>query len=211
MARPLCFLVQGVGNCAPPFDAAAKQRVRVASCQSARLRPGWPPSGRASRCRQLRLPSLLAINGCETGREETFQVSLQANALMTQASIDDGSIPQSAGKKRILILGGGFAGAYAARYLEKRLGATSDIEIVVIAKENFVLFTPMLHEVAGSDVSLTDIVQPLRKMVRRAHVGIAEIEAIDLAQKQVRIRHHYLTRPYDVSYDQLVLAHEDAG
>ena len=126
---------------------------------------------------------------------------------MTQISIHAGSIPaQPAGKKRILLLGGGFAGAYAARYLEKRLGATSDIDIAVIAKENFVLFTPMLHEVAGSDVSVTDIVQPLRKMVHRAHVGIAEIEAIDLAQKRVRIRHHALTNSYEISYDQLVLA-----
>jgi NADH dehydrogenase len=126
---------------------------------------------------------------------------------MTQTPVQSGSIPaQSAGKKRILILGGGFAGAYTARYLEKRLGATSDIDIAVVAKENFVLFTPMLHEVAGSDVSLTDIVQPLRKMVHRAHVGIAEIDAIDLAQKRVRIRHHALPNSYEVSYDQLVLA-----
>jgi NADH dehydrogenase len=126
---------------------------------------------------------------------------------MTEATIHASSIPAtSAGKKRILILGGGFAGAYAARYLEKRLGVSSDIEIVLIAKENFVLFTPMLHEVAGSDVSLTDIVQPLRKMVRRARVGIAEVETIDLEKKLVRIRHHAQTSPYEVSYDQLVLA-----
>jgi NADH dehydrogenase len=110
------------------------------------------------------------------------------------------------GKKRILILGGGFAGAYVAKHLEKRLGATSEFEIAVIARENFVLFTPMLHEVAGSDVSLTHIVQPLRKMVRRVYVGIAEVEAIDLAEKRVRIRHHDLINPYDVCYDQLVLA-----
>jgi len=64
----------------------------------------------------------------------------------------------------------------------------------------------MLHEVAGSDVSVTDIVQPLRKMVRRARVGIAEVEAIDLGERRVRIRHKDFTRPYEVSYDQLVLA-----
>jgi NADH dehydrogenase len=61
-----------------------------------------------------------------------------------------------------LILGGGFAGAYVARYLEKRLASAPDVEIVLISRENFVLFTPMLHEVAGSDVAATDIVQPLR-------------------------------------------------
>jgi NADH:quinone reductase (non-electrogenic) len=69
-----------------------------------------------------------------------------------------------------------------------------------------VLFTPMLHEVAGADVSVTDIVQPLRKMLRRTHVAIADVEAIDLANKQVRIRHSGLARSFDLTYDQLVLA-----
>jgi NADH dehydrogenase FAD-containing subunit len=63
-------------------------------------------------------------------------------------------------------LGGGFAGAYAARELEKRLRGAPGVEVVLVARENFVLFTPMLHEVAGGDVAVTDIVQPLRKMLR---------------------------------------------
>ena len=79
-------------------------------------------------------------------------------------------------KKRILILGGGFGGAYAALHLEKRLSRDPNIEIALIAKENFVLFTPMLHEVTGSDVAVTDIVQPLRKMLRHTRVAIASIE-----------------------------------
>ena len=80
-------------------------------------------------------------------------------------------------------------------------------EIVLIAKENFVLFTPMLHEVAGSDVAVTDIVQPLRKMLRRTRVAIAEVEAIDLGKKQVRIRARRSARSRTTSpYDQLVLA-----
>ncbi len=111
-----------------------------------------------------------------------------------------------AAKKRILILGGGFAGAYTALHLEKRLAGAPDVEVVLIAKENFVLFTPMLHEVAGSDVAVTDIVQPLRKMLRRTRVGIATVEVIDLARKQVRILHTDLPHPVDVTYDQLVLA-----
>jgi NADH:ubiquinone reductase (H+-translocating) len=111
-----------------------------------------------------------------------------------------------AGKGRILILGGGFAGAFAAMHLEKRLAGTPDLEIALIAKENFVLFTPMLHEVAGSDVAITDIVQPLRKILHRARVGIAEVETIDLVGKQVRIRHKDLPNAYEVTYDQLVLA-----
>jgi NADH dehydrogenase len=112
----------------------------------------------------------------------------------------------SAAKKRILILGGGFAGAYTALHLEKQLRYMSDIEIALIAKENFVLFTPMLHEVAGSDVAVTDIVQPLRMMLRHTRVAIADIEAIDLAKKQVRFRHSGLVHSDELSYDQLVLA-----
>jgi NADH dehydrogenase len=109
-------------------------------------------------------------------------------------------------QKRILILGGGFAGAYAALELEKRLAGKPEVEIALVSKENFLLFTPMLHEVAGSDVAITDIVQPLRKMLRNTRVGIANIEAIDLARKQVRITHADLPNPIDVDYDQLVLA-----
>src|SRR5262247_2893227 len=112
----------------------------------------------------------------------------------------------SAAKKRILILGGGFAGAYTALPLEKRLGGTPDVEIMVVSRENFVLFTPMLHEVAGGDVAVTDIVQPLRKMLRRACIAIGCVEVIDLAKKQVRVRSEGLARAFDFTYDQLVLA-----
>jgi NADH dehydrogenase len=111
-----------------------------------------------------------------------------------------------AARKRILILGGGFAGAYAARELEKRLRGAPDVEVVLVARENFVLFTPMLHEVAGADVSVTDIVQPLRKMLRHTRVAVADVEAIDLEKKRVRVRHEGLPRALEVAYDQLVLA-----
>jgi NADH:quinone reductase (non-electrogenic) len=109
-------------------------------------------------------------------------------------------------KRRILILGGGFAGAYTASHLEKRLAGVPDVEIVLAAKENFVLFTPMLHEVAGSGVSVTDVVQPLRKMLRHTRVLIVDIESIDLAGKRVRIVHRDLAQAFDLNYDQLVLA-----
>jgi NADH dehydrogenase len=120
---------------------------------------------------------------------------------------DTCSAEQSASaNQRILILGGGFAGACTARQLEKRLTGVPGVEIVLIARENFVLFTPMLHEVAGSDVSVTDVVQPLRKMLRRTRLLVVEIEAIDLVHKQVRLRHPDLGGVFEMSYDQLVLA-----
>src|SRR5215467_11328359 len=106
-------------------------------------------------------------------------------------------VEQRTAKRRILVLGGGFAGAYAASQLEKRLAGRSDVELVLVSKENFVLFTPMLHEVAGSDVGVTDVVQPLRKMLRHIQVIIAEIESIDLSQKTVHIIHRDMGRSFD--------------
>jgi NADH dehydrogenase FAD-containing subunit len=66
-------------------------------------------------------------------------------------------------KTRVLILGGGFGGLYAALEFEKR--PDPDIEVTLISEENFFLFTPILHEVAASDLDLTHIVNPIRKML----------------------------------------------
>jgi NADH dehydrogenase len=111
----------------------------------------------------------------------------------------------SANKKRILILGGGFAGAYTALSLQKALSGTPDVEVMLVSRENFVLFTPMLHEVAGSDAAATDVVQPLRKMLRHTGVLIGDIESIDLDKKQVRVQQSDLVHHRDLAYDQLVL------
>jgi NADH:quinone reductase (non-electrogenic) len=108
--------------------------------------------------------------------------------------------------KRILILGGGFAGAYAALHLEKRLGGRPDVDVTLIAKENFMLFTPMLSEVAGGDVEVMDIVYSLRMMLRHTHVTIADVEAIDFVKKQVRIVHSGSRHAHYLAYDQLILA-----
>jgi NADH dehydrogenase len=52
-------------------------------------------------------------------------------------------------KTKIVIAGGGFAGLYAAMYLDKTLARRSEADVVLISRENFILFTPMLHEVAA--------------------------------------------------------------
>ena len=69
-------------------------------------------------------------------------------------------------KTKIVIAGGGFAGLYAAKYFDKRLARRQDIEVTLIARENFILFTPMLHEVAAGDLAPADIVNPLRRILR---------------------------------------------
>jgi len=108
--------------------------------------------------------------------------------------------------KHILILGGGFAGAYTAFHLERELAGSDDVEVMIVSRENFLLFTPMLHEVAAGDVDITDIVHPLRKLLRRTQVLVGEVETIDVARKRVLVAHGNPAHTHELPYDQLVLA-----
>src|SRR5689334_4862767 len=90
-------------------------------------------------------------------------------------------------KEQIVILGGGFAGVEAARYLDRTAAKRSDVEVILVSRENFTLFTPMLHEVAAGDLEPGDICNPLRKLFRRVTVLSGNIEAIDLPARRVTI------------------------
>lgn len=107
---------------------------------------------------------------------------------------------------RILILGGGFGGVYAALELDKTLAWKENIEVTLVSRENFILFTPMLHEVAASDLDLTHIVNPIRKMLKHVNFFHAEVESIDLAKKSVRVAHSEVRHVHDLPYDHLIIA-----
>jgi NADH:quinone reductase (non-electrogenic) len=106
---------------------------------------------------------------------------------------------------RILVLGGGFGGVYAAMHLEKLLRRTSGVEITLVSRDNFFLFTPMLHEVAASDIDITHIVSPLRTLLRRSTVLVGEVEAIDLRRRAVTVSHGFERHVHDLEYDHLVV------
>ena len=109
-------------------------------------------------------------------------------------------------KKRILILGSGFGGLYTALHLEKNLARCPDIEITLVNRENFFLFTPMLHEVAASDLDFTHIVNPVRKLLHRVQFFHGDIKSIDLKEKRVMVAHSDDNHGHELSYDYLVLA-----
>src|SRR5687767_5016883 len=88
-------------------------------------------------------------------------------------------------RQRVVILGGGFGGAYAARRLGQTLGKRPDVEVVLISRENYLLFTPMLHEVAAGDLYPPDIVVPLRKHLRGIRFVEGEVIEVDLAARIV--------------------------
>jgi NADH dehydrogenase len=107
---------------------------------------------------------------------------------------------------RIVILGGGFGGLYTALRLEKTLARTGEADVVLINRDNFFLFTPMLHEVAASDLDFTHIVNPIRKLLRRVQFFHGDVEAIDLGRRTVRVSHGSAHHDHEVPFDHLVLA-----
>jgi NADH dehydrogenase len=109
-------------------------------------------------------------------------------------------------RQRIVILGGGFAGVYTALRLEKTLARDPDIEIILVSRDNFLLFTPMLHEVSTGELAPTDIVNPLRKLLRRVNLFVGEVESINLPGKTVTLSHGDTHHHHDLAYDHLVLA-----
>ncbi len=107
---------------------------------------------------------------------------------------------------RILILGGGFGGIYAAAELERTLARRDDVEVCLVNRDNFFLFTPMLHEVAASDLDLTHIVNPVRKLLRRVRLFVGEVESIDLERRLVTVWHGNDRHRHDLPFDHLVIA-----
>jgi NADH:ubiquinone reductase (H+-translocating) len=110
------------------------------------------------------------------------------------------------GRTQIVILGGGFGGIYTAMHLEKQLAHEPNVDITLVNRENFFLFTPMLHEVAASDLDITHIVNPIRKLLHRTNFFEGDVEYIDLPNKCVGVSHGYAPHQHELPYDHLVLA-----
>ena len=105
---------------------------------------------------------------------------------------------------RIVVLGGGFGGVYTALRLERLLGKTADVTLV--SRDNFFLFTPLLHEVAASDIDITHLVSPLRALLRHTRVFLGDVESIDLVHRQVAVRHGEEGHLHRLPYDHVVVA-----
>lgn len=107
---------------------------------------------------------------------------------------------------RVVVLGGGFGGVYAALELERRLGSDPNVELTLIHRDNFFLFTPMLHEVAASDLDPVHIVNPLRKLLRKTRLFHGEVHKIDLDARTLVVSHGADDgHEHVIEYDQLVV------
>jgi NADH dehydrogenase len=106
--------------------------------------------------------------------------------------------------KRIVILGGGFAGIAVAQRLERRL-RPDEAEIVLISRENFSLFTPMLPEVASGALDVRQVATPVRSQLKRTRFILAEFTALDVAKREVTFTHVLSGEDDRLTYDELVL------
>jgi NADH dehydrogenase len=104
------------------------------------------------------------------------------------------------------ILGGGFGGIYAALELDRTIARRPDVRVVLINQDNFFLFTPMLHEVAASDLDITDIVNPIRAMLHHVEFFEGTVENIDLVGRSVIVSHGQESHKHQLEYDQLLIA-----
>jgi NADH dehydrogenase len=109
-------------------------------------------------------------------------------------------------RHRIVILGGGFGGLYTALKLEGALSHLPYVEVTLVNRENFFLFTPLLHEVAASDVDITHIVNPIRKLLHRVNFFHGEVRRIDLPSRRIHVVHGPEFHPHEMEYDYLVIA-----
>jgi len=113
---------------------------------------------------------------------------------------------------KIVILGGGFGGVYTLKYLHRlfhKRGLTrittrinADIKLVLVNKKNYFLFTPLLHEFATGGVSLENLVEPIREIIRCCDYEFihGEVKRIDLEKKIIELNENKL------DYNYLVIA-----
>ncbi|MGA2451369.1 MAG: FAD-dependent oxidoreductase [Polyangiaceae bacterium] len=108
------------------------------------------------------------------------------------------------GKKRIVVLGGGFAGVYTCAALEKLL--RDDFEIVLINKENHFVFQPLLPEVISGQIGLVDVVSPIRRLLPKTELHVREVESVDLANRTITTSTGFHPHPHVLTFDHLVFA-----
>ena len=106
--------------------------------------------------------------------------------------------------KKILILGGGFAGIYTAKALKKF--NRDDLEIELISDNNYFIFQPLLPEVASGTINSSDAVTPIRQMLKGIKYRNAEIVDLNFSNKRITILQGLKKSSHYLAYDHLVVA-----
>jgi NADH dehydrogenase len=102
-------------------------------------------------------------------------------------------------RPRVVIVGGGFGGLYAARALKR-----ADVELTVLDRTNHHLFQPLLYQVATATLAATDITAPIRWLLRRQRnttVLMAEVQRVEPERRVVIVE-----GAREIPYDYLIVA-----
>lgn len=102
--------------------------------------------------------------------------------------------------ERIVVVGGGFAGLHLLRHLERRL-RPGEAHVILLDRNNYHLFTPLLYQVATGELPAHAVAYPLRRVAVEAHARFVqtEVESVDIGAKVVR------TADGDIPYDRVVV------
>lgn len=115
--------------------------------------------------------------------------------------------PKPKNKKNIVVVGGGFGGVYACLELEKQFKHMRDeYEIILVSRDNYFTYQPMLAEVVGGSLGVYDSVSALHNLLKRTHLYVREISEIDVKKQTVILSPNFNHTDLELHYDYLVLA-----
>jgi len=107
----------------------------------------------------------------------------------------------SSKQKKIVIVGGGFAGLTLAKKLEKTM--PQDWDIFLLSKTNFITYNPLLPEVIGASILPGHVQAPVRLVLKRTRIRMVTVDRIDYVNKTV---YYHNDREASLEFDQIVLA-----
>ncbi|MCI0398151.1 MAG: NAD(P)/FAD-dependent oxidoreductase [Chloroflexi bacterium] len=114
--------------------------------------------------------------------------------------------PAAATPRRVVILGGGFGGVSAAQRLEKAAARDQNLQVTLVSQSNYLLFTPMLAEVASGALEPQHISAPVRAACPHTRFLRAAVTAIDTTNQTVCLQAGPGLPLETLAYDHLVLA-----
>ncbi len=105
---------------------------------------------------------------------------------------------------RVVVLGGGFAGVYTAKYLTEMLGSRKDVHVELLSEENYFVFQPLLPEVAAGSIAAQHAVNAIRELVPRAQFRCCRVRNVDVFGRRVLVSQGEGLSLVSVPYDHLV-------
>ncbi|MDF1659812.1 MAG: FAD-dependent oxidoreductase [Verrucomicrobiales bacterium] len=111
-------------------------------------------------------------------------------------------------KLKIAILGGGFGGVYCGQKIVKELKKTGidPRDAAIVSEQNYMVFQPMLAEVAGASIQPAHVVNPIRQLCRGLRVYRGSVVSVDLKAKEVHVNTGKFSAGVILEFEHLVLS-----